>query len=210
MAKMIGKIYYKKSGNRSRPFALFECECGKIWEARSDVKVQLCKSCASKKSSIKHGGSKTRLYRIWRGMKKRTSLEAVDSYQYYGAKGIAICKEWKTSFESFQDWALKNGYSDNLTIDRIDPSGDYEPKNCRWITQEENSSRAYGYDRFGEHSRITMSLDDTSDAIEAYCSGFTMRDIAAHFDTSIRAVASLIHRARVDGCDIPYKRSDYA
>ena len=57
---------------------------------------------------------------------------------YYRDKGIVVCDEWRYSFENFKAWALENGYEDNLSIDRIDANGNYEPSNCRWITYEEN------------------------------------------------------------------------
>ena len=57
-------------------------------------------------------------------------------YKNYGARGIKICDEWKNDFKAFYDWAMSNGYADNLTIDRIDVNGNYEPSNCRWVTKE--------------------------------------------------------------------------
>jgi hypothetical protein len=58
-------------------------------------------------------------------------------YKNYGGAGIAVCSEWESDFNIFYRWAINNGYSDNLTIDRIDPFGNYEPNNCRWITNGE-------------------------------------------------------------------------
>lgn len=63
-------------------------------------------------------------------------------YRWYGAKGITICEEWKNNLRSFEEWAINNGYSDSLTIDRIDSNKNYCPENCRWISSEENSRRA--------------------------------------------------------------------
>lgn len=89
----------------------------------------------------KHGLSKTRLYRIWAGMKARCNNPDHPSFKYYGAKNIRVCNEWENDFLLFRDWALSHGYEDNLTIDRIDPNGNYEPDNCQWLTLNENAAR---------------------------------------------------------------------
>lgn len=84
---------------------------------------------------VKHDMSRTRIYKIWIGMKARCNNPKAVPYPYYGAKGIRVCDEWQdkqNGFMNFYQWSLKNGYSDALSIDRIDPTGDYEPNNCRW------------------------------------------------------------------------------
>ena len=78
-----------------------------------------------------HGGSKSRLYSVWHGMKQRCENSNQTAYSYYGALGITVCPEWST-FEPFQTWALKSGYSEDLTIDRCDGTKGYQPDNCRW------------------------------------------------------------------------------
>lgn len=102
----------------------------------------------------KHGMARTRLYRTWANMKNRCGKEYDKEYKYYGGRGISVCKEWATSFEKFKEWALSNGYQDNLTIDRIDVNGNYEPKNCRWITRQEQNKNA--------SSNIILSLNGVS------------------------------------------------
>lgn len=79
--------------------------------------------------------SHTRLHNIWLCMRQRCEKPNSSGYHKYGAKGIKVCAEWEV-FENFRDWAFQNGYSDNLTIDRIDPHGNYEPTNCRWVNQQ--------------------------------------------------------------------------
>lgn len=89
-----------------------------------------------------HGMSKTRLYRIFYKMHERCYKPTNDNYKYYGGLGVKICDEWVNDFPAFKNWSLMNGYKEDLTIDRIDPSKDYEPNNCRWITiQEQQKNR---------------------------------------------------------------------
>lgn len=91
-----------------------------------------------------HGMSRTRLHKIWRGMKERTLNPNSKVYHRYGGRGIILCDEWH-EFVPFMNWALSHGYAENLVIDREDNEGNYEPLNCRWITQGENSrNRTHG------------------------------------------------------------------
>ena len=83
-----------------------------------------------------HGMSQTRFYKRWRAMIDRCNNPKTNAYKYYGAKGIRVCDEW-SSFKPFHDWAISNGYKDGLSLDRIDTNGNYEPRNCRWVTQKE-------------------------------------------------------------------------
>jgi len=90
----------------------------------------------------KHGfatGEKpSRIYRIWIGMKGRINNPNNTHYKYYGGRGITICAEWY-DFLLFYNWSMRNEYNDNLTIDRIDGDGNYEPNNCRWVTKQINN-----------------------------------------------------------------------
>lgn len=88
-------------------------------------------------ATLKHGKSYTRLYRIWGGMKDRCCNKKDKSYHYYGGRGIKICDEWMHDFMNFHNWAVTHGYRDDLSIDRIDNDGNYEPDNCRWVTMKE-------------------------------------------------------------------------
>lgn len=89
----------------------------------------------------RHNMRKTSLYSRWVGMKGRCYNPNNQKYKNYGARGVAMCDEWKDSFISFWKWATENGYQENLSLDRINVNGNYEPSNCRWtdmFTQENN------------------------------------------------------------------------
>lgn len=81
-----------------------------------------------------------RLIKIFNAMKQRCSNPKDTRYKNYGARGITICDEWLNDSKKFYDWANNNGYNDNLSIDRIDVKGNYEPLNCRWVTQVEQQN----------------------------------------------------------------------
>ncbi len=84
--------------------------------------------------------STTRLGRIWNNMNARCYNKNIKNYALYGGRGVSVCSEWKDSFREFEKWAVANGYSKNLSIDRIDTNGDYSPLNCRWATLETQSN----------------------------------------------------------------------
>lgn len=107
----------------------------------------------------KHGMTKTRLYRIWRGMLTRCYNTHRNDFTYYGGKGITVCDDWKNSFPLFYEWAIKNGYSETVTLDRKDVNGNYCPENCRWLSrkkQSENRSNNRLITAFGETHTISQ------------------------------------------------------
>lgn len=119
---------------------------------------------------FKKGYSKTRLYGIWGGIKTRCCNPNDKVYSNYGGKGISMSEEWKNNFISFGTWALENGYTDSLTIDRIDPTQGYTPENCRWVdqqTQQNNRTNNHRLEYNGEShtimewTRITGLKDTT-------------------------------------------------
>ena len=98
---------------------------------------------STQSSTLAESITKNRIYSIWRHMKDRCYNPNNNCYHLYGGKGIEVCDDWMV-YKNFQEWALKNGYDDSLSIDRIDNSKNYEPSNCRFsdpITQSNNTSR---------------------------------------------------------------------
>lgn len=89
-----------------------------------------------------HGMSRTRIYYMWKNMKGRCTRESCDRWSRYGGRGIKVEEPWFSSFISFYEWAIVNGYQEHLTIDRIDEDGNYCPGNCQFITSEENTSKS--------------------------------------------------------------------
>jgi hypothetical protein len=86
-----------------------------------------------------HGETNTKLYKIWQDMKARCYRIKKDRYKNYGLRGIIVCEEWRNNYISFREWAYKNGYKENLQIDRKDNDGNYEPNNCRFISGQRNA-----------------------------------------------------------------------
>ncbi|AFL99510.1 AP2 domain-containing protein [Desulfitobacterium dehalogenans ATCC 51507] len=121
---------------------LCECDCGNrkiiaagdLGSGRTNSCGCLRKEYVAAKNYI-HGHTDDRLNSIWRDMKKRCYNPRNKSYKDYGARGIELCNEWRNDFMSFYKWAIANGYSDELSIDRIDNDKGYEPSNCRWATR---------------------------------------------------------------------------
>lgn len=147
--------------HNTRHKVLCKCDCGKecrgkFEHIKSGASIQ-CRSCRAKITGLKHGesinGKRTRLNSIWNGIIHRcTNKNSQYSHIYYD-RGIRICDEWRSDYIAFRDWALSHGYSDELTIDRIDNNKGYEPSNCRWVTsgiQSRNKRNIIPRNAFGE------------------------------------------------------------
>lgn len=125
---------------------LFKCDCGSLKEIdKYSVLKGEVKSCGCLLKSTraiyktKHGLSKSKLYKCWLGIKKRCFNKNATGYKNYGGRGIKVCDDWKNNFMSFYEWAIKNGYREDLTIERIDIDRDYFPENCKWISSKEQA-----------------------------------------------------------------------
>lgn len=147
----------ERAANNSQGSAMWacECECGNRRILRAQVlRNGRSLSCGCHKNDYnkRHGGKGSRLYEIWRQMRYRCDNQNNHAYNDYGGRGIKVCSEWY-DFAKFRDWAYSAGYSDDLSIDRIDVNGNYEPSNCRWATskiQMNNRRNTAHYEYNGE------------------------------------------------------------
>lgn len=142
--KLIRKLGTRVVNNRLESWGIFECPIDNEEVEKQLGSGKLAKVCG-KHRNIKHGGTNTRLYFIWRNMKNRILNLKNKDYKHYGGRGITICSEWSESYIEFRNWSLANGYADNLEIDRENTNGNYEPSNCRWITHKENCNNRRKY-----------------------------------------------------------------
>ena len=140
-------IQRSENGKDGRAKWLCVCDCGCSTIVRGDrLRSGKTTSCGClaietrRNIHFTHGHSGTRVYNIWQGMKKRCYNPKNAHYNRYGGRGIAVCEEWLHNFQVFYNWAMANGYRDDLSIDRIDNDKDYSADNCRWVTCKENNN----------------------------------------------------------------------
>lgn len=157
--------HFKPNGKRVVRW-LCQCKCGNTTITTTDNLVGgHTKSCGCLRHTpytMTHGETNTRLYKIWIGMKNRCDNPNNYNYVNYGGRGIKVCDEWDVSYEAFRDWALSNGYTDRLTIDREDCNGDYEPLNCRWVNNKKqaNNRRSNKYITFDGETHTLSEWGD--------------------------------------------------
>lgn len=144
--------HVRKRGNSSNAFWLCACDCGMTTVVSGTyLRKGHTTSCGCIKRNFfntKHGYSdREHLYGVWEQMRSRCNNPNNPRYESYGANGVRVCEEWN-DYGKFREWAFDNGYHDNppetpkkdrMSIDRINPRGDYCPENCRWVTVSENS-----------------------------------------------------------------------
>jgi hypothetical protein len=143
---------YAGKGKYDKHYWSCLCECGNIAMVNTSrltgAKQVLSCGClrkekllANRRAPTKHGLHRHKLYGVHGSMKQRCTNPNSQRWQYYGGKGVSVCKEWQ-NFLTFYEWAIANGYQEGLSIDRIDPEGNYQPDNCHWITVAENTRKS--------------------------------------------------------------------
>lgn len=212
MRKLLNDLTGKKFGRltvigvaddgKRKTSYICQCECGNVKKVRADgLTSGNTKSCGCLKresdkrnvqkvpaqqkylkTGFKVGG--TRLYQIWQGMKARCYNKTNASYEKYGGRGIKLCEEWKQDYIAFHNWAMENGYSDKLTIDRINVNGDYEPNNCRWATNEQQSNN--------RRSNVNIRIGNATKTLKEWC------DI---FEVDYKTISARYHRNGFESID---------
>jgi hypothetical protein len=197
LVEMIGKKFgmvtvLERSENEKDGTARWKCicDCGKIFTTRGTrLRAGKAMSCGCYGASIlsrktkKHGMSETRIYHTWHSMVKRCCDEKCRHYKFYGAKGVKVCSQWK-NFMSFYSWAMNNGYNDDLTIERVDCTGNYEPKNCKFISKQEQARNT--------RSNIRIVTDD----------GYmTATEVSRMLDVSKATISKFYHLGLIQTVD---------
>lgn len=173
--KTFGKLQVIQRGKTDKSKKIHwicRCECGKICDVEAARLVSgravRCKDCSLKivaEKNKKHGKCHSRIYAIYSGMKNRCFNSGNYSYDKYGKRGITVCEEWigENGFDNFCKWAMENGYNDELSIDRIDVNGNYEPSNCRWVSikEQQNNKRNNHFETYnGETKTLKQWSED--------------------------------------------------
>lgn len=154
---------------------LCKCDCGEqSIVVGSNLKSGNTKSCGCYRVDIKkkHGLNGSRLAHCYDSMKTRCYNKNFIRYDRYGGRGIKVCDEWLNDFESFVKWALKNGYRDDLTLDRIDNDGDYEPDNCRWASKKEQANNT--------RTTVMIEIDGVVKPLQEWCEIYGIKQETVH------------------------------
>jgi hypothetical protein len=153
-----------------------ECDCGnkEYIVTGCDLRSGRVNSCGCYKSekitkeNTTHGLKQHRIYKIYYNMIARCYNDKTSHFKDYGGRGITICDEWlgESGFVNFYDWSMKNGYSNDLSIDRIEVNGNYEPNNCRWATNEEQANN--------KRKTIYIEINGETKTLKQWCEFYNL------------------------------------
>ena len=169
----------------------YQCKCGAIHTARANtIKYELRKNdpelpscgCVELARKTKHGFRKVKnthpAYRVYRGIMSRCYDPACPEYKFYGAKGVTVSAEWKNNPKAFVEWAIQNGWSKGLVIDKDILSDKlniyphiYSPETCQWISVKDNVSYATNRNNYGKHPNVRLSHEEVAEILRLYNSG---------------------------------------
>lgn len=179
-----------------------QCECGKICTVKSQsLTTGKTKSCGclarelTSKRSRTHNKTHSRLFNIWSNMKGRCYNKNNQKYYRYGARNITICDEWKDNFETFYEWSMNNGYADDLSIDRINNDGNYEPSNCKWATNIEQANNK-SINHFIEYNGESHTLAEWARIKGLSYKSLSLRINTHHWDIE-RALTQPMRRRKI-------------
>lgn len=180
--KKFNRLFVKErdfSKHGKRTYWKCQCDCGNITVVDGvKLKNETTKSCGclneeNRKKHIQnlttHHLRDTRIYNIWISMRKRCENPNDRAYRWYGKRGISVCPEWlgENGFINFYNWAMANGYEENLTIDRKNVNGNYEPSNCRWVTMKEQANNT--------RRNIIIIYNDKEKTLEELCEQYNLK-----------------------------------
>lgn len=130
----------------------------------------------------RHNEDHPRLYSIWADMKKRLLNSRSKSYTNYGGRGILLFNDWNR-YDNFKKWALSSGYQDDLSLERVDVNGNYEPDNCTWIPRNQqawNKQDSVLVTAFGETKSVPAWVSDSRCQVSGKCLRWRVRNGWAH------------------------------
>lgn len=197
---------YDKQGY-PRIYWTCKCDCGTIRDvsAVSLVNKQStscgCKRKESCAKNAKHGLSGTRIKRIYYNMHSRCENPNTPKFKNHGGRGIKVCDEWsgENGLVNFYNWAMSNGYKEDLTIDRIDDDGDYEPSNCQWAD--------YRTQNFNKRNNRFVTIDNVAKTVTEWCEefGININTFTKRLDSGVTGKTLLEPRKIYAGCSSGFK-----